>query len=262
MASANHWVYRQKAAPSSRGRDDKTPDSDFKSYKHCRGGEGPEKQELCDKADGVVVDLYSALQRSFGHIMPEYQARLHADVLMADGRVPFTTAAFTRDYHSKPHYDKNDLMRLCFCIWLYGGEGSLPPGGHFVLSDWGIKLRAKAGAVVYFDSPTVRHHSERPTQNGPQFAPRMACALFVSQKVFDAYDKQSAERKERRIKATQKRIKQNMQMRAQERAKNNSALPAQQGAMQKKKVATGMRRSRRQAQSAGAQDRRNQEGSS
>ena len=165
----------------------------------------------------MVVDLYSALQRSFGHIMPEYQARLHADVLMADGRVPFTTAAFTRDYHSKPHYDKNDLMRLCFCIWLYGGEstastvllawcttlslpvasstsviralyccvgeGSLPPGGHFVLSDWGIKLRAKAGAVVYFDSPTVRHHSERPTQNGPQFAPRMACALFVSQKV-------------------------------------------------------------------------------
>ena len=54
--------------------------------------------------------------------------------------------------------------------------------------------------------------------------------------VFDAYDKQSAERKERRIKATQKRIKQNMQMRAQERAKNSGALPAQQGTMQKKKV--------------------------
>ena len=91
-------------------------------YKHCRGGEGPGKPELCDKADDVVVQLHAALQRYFGHIMPEYEARLHADVLMADGKVPYTTAAFTRDYYSKPHYDENDLMRLCFCVWLYGGE--------------------------------------------------------------------------------------------------------------------------------------------
>ena len=93
-------------------------------YKHCRDGEEPVAQELCDKleADRVVVELHVALKQYFGHLMPEDQARLHADVLMADGKVPFTTAAFTRDYWSKPHFDKNDLMRLCFCVWLCGGE--------------------------------------------------------------------------------------------------------------------------------------------
>ena len=70
----------------------------------------------------MVVELYVALQKAFGHLMPKEQARLHADVLMADGEVPFTTAAFTKDYWSKSHYDENDLIRLCFCMWLYGGK--------------------------------------------------------------------------------------------------------------------------------------------
>ena len=74
-----------------------------------------------------------------------------------------------------------NMIRAMYCC---ASDGRLPPGGHFVLPDWRIKLRAKAGAVVYFDSPTVRHHSERPTENGPEFAPRMACALLVSQKVW------------------------------------------------------------------------------
>ena len=39
---------------------------------------------------------------------------------MADGKVPFTTAAFTKNYHSHPHTDDNDAMEHCFCTWLYG----------------------------------------------------------------------------------------------------------------------------------------------
>ncbi len=71
------------------------------------------------------------------------------------------------------------IGRMCCCV----GEGGLPPGGHFVLSDWCIKLPAKAGAAVYLDSATVRYHSEHCTSNDPKFAPRMACTLIMSQEV-------------------------------------------------------------------------------
>ena len=59
----------------------------------------------------------------------------------------------------------------------------LPTGGEFMLSAWNIKLYAMAGAVVYFDSPTVVHHSEPSQQDDSKHVPRMACALFVSEKV-------------------------------------------------------------------------------
>ena len=42
---------------------------------------------------------------------------------MADGKVSSTIAAFTGICWSKPHLDKNDVMLLSFCVWLYGGEG-------------------------------------------------------------------------------------------------------------------------------------------
>ena len=71
----------------------------------------------------------------------------------------------------------------CLSFSVRTGDGELPKGGHFVLSAWGLKLEAKGGAVVYFDSPHVYHHSEPATHIGPEHAPRMACALFVSRRV-------------------------------------------------------------------------------
>jgi hypothetical protein len=87
---------------------------------HCCDGEGEEAQVLCDKSDCMVMDICASLDEAFHHLLPTYLLAGFKDVLMAAGKVPFTTAAFTRNYQSRPHFHNNDLIALCFCVWMYG----------------------------------------------------------------------------------------------------------------------------------------------
>ncbi len=91
-------------------------------YLHCRDGEGEEAQELCNILDLLVVDMCASLDETFRHLLPRHLVAGAREVLMADGKVPFTMAAITRNYWSPPHTENNDLNALGIRMWMYGGE--------------------------------------------------------------------------------------------------------------------------------------------
>ncbi len=66
---------------------------------------------------------------------------------------------------------------------VYVGEGTLAPPTKFQLSDWGIELGTRPGAVLLFDSTHIKHQSPPPVNTDARHVPRMACALSVPDKV-------------------------------------------------------------------------------